>query len=68
MTWPAAACECPLQGSQSDRVTDGCWPGVALLAIAPVHALIGNQLASSLSMSVTSRDAAAPDCASGEDV
>jgi len=26
MTWPAAACECPLQGSQSDRITDGSWP------------------------------------------
>jgi hypothetical protein len=23
MTWPAAARECPIQGSQSDRITDG---------------------------------------------
>jgi hypothetical protein len=29
MTWPAAACECPLQGSQSDRITDGSWPSAA---------------------------------------
>ena len=26
MAWPAAARECPLQGSQSDRITDGSWP------------------------------------------